>query len=210
MLGLPASTVFAQPAPGRLVLGAGVTWMGSTTIGATDATETASNGAGFRLFATRTTLAASAGVEGSLGVRLTGSIDAEFSTAYGPARLRTRISGDAEGAADVTATESLNQLLVGGSIVLHVARWRLSARAMPFLLAGAGYLRQLHEGRTLAETGRVYRVGAGLNYQFRRSPARRGAGVRIDGRALIRSGGVTFDGKRRVEPAVGASLFARF
>lgn len=214
LLALPASTAFAQspPASGRFVVAAGVLFDGSNAVGTTDATETAPNGSRFQLFATKSTLAPLAGVEGSVGVRLTRSIDAEISTTYGSAELQTRVSADAEGAAATTVAETLKQLTLEGSVVLHMARWRLGERAVPYLTAGGGYLRHLHEGQTLAETGRVYHVGAGLNYLLRRSASggSGGVGVRIDARALIRSGGAAFDDTARAAPAFSALLFARF
>jgi hypothetical protein len=193
------------------VLAAGISIDGSATVGTTDATETAPNGSRFRLFESKTTLAPVVGVEGSLGVRLTRSIDAELSTSYGSADLQTRVSSDAENAAALSIAESVKQLRLEGSLVLHVARWQLGERAVPFLTAGGGYLRHLHEGRTLAEPGRVYHVGAGLNYRLRRArrAGSRGAGVRIDARALIRSGGVAFDDAAHVAPALSVLAFYR-
>ena len=53
----------------------------------------------------------------------------------------------------------------------------------PFVTAGGGYLRQLHEGLTVIEEGRVFYVGGGARYwifarargvpQGRRSASRR-------------------------------------
>ena len=46
-------------------------------------------------------------------------------------------------------------------------RSRLGRRLRPFASGGAGYLRQLHEDRTLVETGQVYYAGGGARYWLR-------------------------------------------
>ena len=73
-------------------------------------------------------------------------------------------------------------------------------------------MRRLHEGETLADNGRAYYIGGGVTYPFRQMQDSGGkaAGVRIDGRACIVSGRLSFDGSSHVSPAVTASLFVRF
>jgi hypothetical protein len=79
-------------------------------------------------------------------------------------------------------------------------------------MAGGGYLRQLHEQATLVETGRFYQFGGGVSAllvsgsHFHTS----GAGVRFDVSALVRSGGVAFDGGAKTSPSAAASGFVRF
>jgi hypothetical protein len=83
----------------------------------------------------------------------------------------------------------------------------------PFVTAGGGYLRELHEGGTLAQTGKVVYVGGGARIPLVSRQARQRLtqlGVRADLRALVRSGGVTLDRQSHVSPAVAASLFVRF
>jgi hypothetical protein len=79
-------------------------------------------------------------------------------------------------------------------------------------MAGAGYLRQLHEQGTFLQTGSFYQFGGGVSGLL--VPGGRfhtkGVGVRADVRALIRSKGVAFDGGSKTSPAAGAALFVRF
>jgi opacity protein-like surface antigen len=199
----------ANPVPGRLAVGGGVRWTGRTTIGAADATETTPGGGRFQLFRTNTSIGAALGIESRIGLRLTRTLEAEVDASFTQPALRTAISADAEGATAFTAAESMKEIAVEGALILHLARMRLSARAIPYLSAGAGLVRRLHEGGTLAENGRVYHVGAGLQY-FLKSSATGGVGVRLDGRAIVRSGDTSIDGDLHVSPAVAASLFARF
>src|SRR5262245_42055714 len=146
-----AAAQTAPALPGRLELAAGVRWTGDATIGAVRATETTPNGGRFQLFTTDSSLGAAVGLESSVAVRLTRSLDAEASVTFGAPDLRTRVSGDAEGAPGFTATESMKELTVEGSLLLHLTRMRLGPQAIPYLSGGAGFLRDLHEGDTLGE-----------------------------------------------------------
>jgi hypothetical protein len=79
----------------------------------------------------------------------------------------------------------------------------------PFVAAGAGYLRQLHEERTLVETGQVYYVGRpapGISFWAVRARAARW-GLRGDVRLAWRTPGVDFEDKTRKFPTVTLLLF---
>src|SRR5437867_3870038 len=110
---LCTSTAAAQsPAalPGRYSLAAAARWTGHTTVGATDATETAVNGGRFQLFRTTTKLAPAVGMEGRIGIRLTRSIEAEASISFAKPDLETRVTFDAEGAPNLTASDTMKEL----------------------------------------------------------------------------------------------------
>ena len=89
---------------------------------------------------------------------------------------------------------------------------RSHRRWIPFAIAGAQYMRQLHEGQTLLVAGRLYEGGGGVKYLLgSREHARlKTVGVRADVRAVVRTAGVNTDGRAHVSPAVAASLFVRF
>ena len=73
---------------------------------------------------------------------------------------------------------------------------------------GAGHLRQLHEDRTLAETGRVYYAGGGARYWLRGGHGRaRPAGLRGEFRLNMRDRGIDFEDKMRTYPTVSLLLF---
>jgi hypothetical protein len=113
----------------------------------------------------------------------------------------------------VTATETVQQFTLGGNVLWYLMESRRpSRRFAPFAMAGAGYLRQLHEQGTLLATGRFYQVGGGVSGLLvsRRHFHTTGVGVRADVRALVRSKGVAFDDGSRVSPAAVAALFVRF
>jgi len=199
--------------PGRITVSAGVWWMGEMPVGSMDATETGGVApVRYRLFATDTSLAPSIGVDTAVGLRLSRVIDTELSASYGAPELRTRIRADAEGIPDTEAVEAVGQLAIEASLLVHVTPWSLFGRATPFVSVGGGYLRQLHEGRTLAETGAIYHAGGGVTIMLR-SGGRgvlKGAGLRADARAIVRKGGVAFDDDARVTPALEAAWFVRF
>ena len=198
---------------GRFELSVGMVWFGSAAIGSRDATLTTSNGGAFRLFSTSSELEAATGVHVRLGGRVMGAVEAEASASYASPLLTTRIANDAENAAPAAVSESVRQFTIEGGALVNLARWRSRSRLLPFVTAGGGYLRQLHEGGTLAQTGSVAYIGGGARIPLvSRGAGRRltQIGIRTDLRALVRSGGVTLDGKAHVSPALAASLFARF
>jgi hypothetical protein len=126
--------------------------------------------------------------------------------------LRTVVSHDTENSTDAVATETVKQYMVGGGVVWYLAPRRATAHVRPFVAAGASYLRQLHEAATVVTTGQTYYIGGGAKVLFASRPRKslKTVGVRLDARAVVRTKGITFDGRRSLLPALGASLFVRF
>ncbi len=214
-LWLQPSAAFAQAAdspPTRFEVGFGVLWIGSQPLGASGANETTGAGGATPLFSTTSELASAAGIDGRIGVRVTRSLVAEAEASYLKPQLRIAISGDTEGAAALTAMETIQQFTVGGGVLWYVPNRGWSPRVAPFAMAGAGYLRQLHEQNTLVETGSFIQFGGGAALLLSSQPRfhMKGIGVRADLRAIRRSKGVAFDGGGRTAPALGASAFVRF
>jgi hypothetical protein len=207
---LPSSG-FAQPITARFSISGGVRWTGGSRIGERDADETTSGGGSYRLFASETELGGATAVETTLGVRLSRLLHAEMIVSYGQMNLRTRLSSDVEGIPDTEASESIGQLTLEGSALIDLVAWRLPRQAMPFLTAGGGYLRHLHEGRMFVETGTVFHAGGGLLVPIG-SAAAAGAGpaVRFDVKAMIRNGGVIPDDAPHVSPSLAASFVWNF
>jgi hypothetical protein len=211
---LSAAGAFAQsvdPSP-RFEASLGVLWIGGQPLGASSANETQSAGTSTPLFSTTSELASAAGLDGRIGVRVTRSLVAEAEASYLKPQLRVAISGDTEGAAALTATEAIQQFTVGAGVLWYLPNRGWSTRLAPFAMAGAGYLRQLHEQNTLVETGSFIQFGGGATYLVCPQPRfhTKGIGVRADLRALRRSKGVAFDGGGRTAPAFGVSAFVRF
>jgi len=214
VLGACSSKAFAQSEPpaSRLELGVGVRWIGTEQLGAKSATETTGSGGTSTLFSTTSELAGAAGIEGRVGVRLSRSLVVEAEGEYLKPELRIAINGDAEGAAPVTATETIQQFTIGGDLVWYLPVHRWSPRLAPFAIGGAGYMWQLHDPATLVDTGSFYHVGGGVSMLFT-SGGRwhtKGAGLRADLQAFVRSNGVAFDDGAKTSLAAGASFFVRF
>jgi hypothetical protein len=207
----PAHAQTAE-SPSRIEIGIGVRWIGREALGGRTATETTGAGGTSALFSTQSELGSAAGVDGRVGVRLTRTLIAEAEASYLKPQLGIAISADAEGAAPVTATETIQQFTIGVNVAWRLPGRRWSPRFAPFAEAGGGYMRQLHEPATLVEGGRYYQFGGGVNALFAstRHFHMRGIGVRADLRALVRSEGVRFDQGSKVSPAAGASVFVRF
>jgi hypothetical protein len=210
-----ATVAYAQPAsgdPGRFEVSVGSLWIGHEPLGSNSANETTSSGGTRALFTTSTDLASAGGVEGRVSVRVWRAIDIEVEASYGKPQLKTSISGDVEGAAALTATETLRQITVGAGVVWNVPRRLWGGRLVPFATAGGGYLRQLHENDVLIDTGRYFQIGAGVKVPLLSSSRRfvKGVGARVDARAIVRSKGVDFDGARHASPAIGVAVFVGF
>lgn len=209
-----SSPALAQSGPpaSRFELGIGALWIGGEPLGTKTATETTGAGGTLALFSSSSELAGAAGVEGRVGVRLARSLVAEVEASYLKPQLRIAISADAEGAAAVTATETIQQFTIGGNLLWYLPGHRWSPRFAPFATAGGGFVRQLHEQATLLETGRFYQFGGGVSALVvsRGRFHAKGVGLRADVRALIRSKGVAFDDGSKTSPAAGVSAFVRF
>ena len=195
-------------------LDVGAAWLGGVDFGTIDATLTANQSARapYTLFKTASSLSPAPGVGAQAGFHLTRVFSVEAAFGYARPSLETAVTADVEGAPDTTAREQLSQFVVDVSGVAHL--WTLQVkRAVPFVLAGGGYLREVHAGNLLDDGGHTYHVGGGLKLPFlvRRGFVRT-VGLRVDARAVFRSGGADLDPARptRVTGAGRASLLVEF
>jgi hypothetical protein len=210
-----AAQVFAvrdTPRSGSWEAGGGVTWTEGFE-GASRSAELTRNGessGGFDLFTAAGRLGNGAGAGATLGYYLSPSVAVEAGFRYSKPRLSYRLTGDAEDAPAVTAEETLTRYVFTGSLVLHLRQLTFARRAVPFLAAGAGYIRDLHEGNELVETGTEYHVSGGIKYWFGAARRRR-LGFRGEAGVSINDGGFDFrTDSSRVLPAASASLIYLF
>ena len=212
---LATNPVSAQEAPAlrahRVVLEGGVVWSGGYDVGDINA-ELRSNAVGstpppFTWFSASSKVGSVASVTGRVGFTLTPTLAIEGGGVFGMPRVAVTITGDTETNQQDLEGEQLRQYLLDGAVVWHLPV-RLGPRARPFVVGGAGYLRQLHEERTLVETGQVYYAGVGARYWIRGgSGTARSLGLRGDLRANLRRGGIDFEDKARVYPTLAIHLF---
>ena len=192
----------------------GVTWSGSYPIGSNTAIlRTSAVGANpppFTLFRSASTVESIAGFEGRVGFMLTTNLAVELGGAFARPRVSTAISADPEVASQVLEGEELQQFVFDSGAVWQLP-FGFGRRARPFVSGGAGYLRQLHQGRTLVETGQIYYAGGGLRYWMRGGDGiKRSLGLRADARATWRKDGIDFDNRTRTFPTVSVFAFFEF
>jgi hypothetical protein len=202
----------------RFELAAGGRWISATSIPSPDATLSTGPGGSTPLFSTDTELEPLRALDGRFGVRIAQWLAIEALVSYGASRLTARVTSDAEGAPSLTVSESIREFTVEGALVADLSA-RPGRRAVPFVSAGVGHLRHLHEGRRLVETGRTYHAGGGITFILRApsqpsvgpedAQQRSSVGVRSDVRAIFREGGVASD-RTTTALALSGSLFFRF
>ncbi len=214
LIGLAAARVASAQgaAAGRVEISGGVTWIGSASAGSADATESTASGGTSTIFTTSSTLTAAPGLRVTAGVRATRTIEIEAVASYGKPALEVALAGDIENAAPATASETITQYTLGGGALWFIPSVRSGDRLRVFVAGHAAYLRQLHEGNTLAVNGQAYDFGGGIKYlvPVGRSFWIRAYGMRADAGVAARSKGVLFGSGTRFSPAASASFVARF
>ena len=213
-----AGVASAQEAPAlrkhQLTVSAGVVWSGAYEIG-DSAAQLRGNGIGssppvFTLFNATSRITAATSPEIRLGYTITRSTLLEFGLAYTRPHVAISIRDDAEVPSQELPGERLQQYVIGGGLT-----WQLPIRAgdrlAPFVLGGAAFLRQLHEDRTLAETGQIYYAGVGARYFLQGGRgAGRALGLRGDARLNVRANGIDFEDKMRSYPTFSLAAFVGF
>lgn len=201
--------------PWRPVVGVAGTWLGAQDLGRVEATtRRASVGAAtpapFVLFTTESTLGAAAGGEVTLTLPVSARWAVSLTGATARPTLTTAISADAEGAPNAEASEQVADYVVTAALLYQLPRLG-GARARPYVTAGAGYLRQLHEDNALVETGRTWHGGAGVRWWLRGGDrATRPFGLTADVRWVWRTRGISFTGGARSAPAAAVGVFVGF
>jgi hypothetical protein len=200
------------PHAGSAEISGGVAWTGGFDLGSVSAEETRNSTTDlspFVLFTATSRTRPVIAAEARAGVFLSSALSVEAGLQYGRPTIATRVGDDAELAPDLTATETLTRIVVDGSAVLHFTGLSFGGgRGMPFVRAGGGYLRELHEKNEVIETGREYHAGGGVKLWFGRGKHR--AGFRADGGVVMRTGGADTPDKKRTVPTAGVSLMYLF
>ena len=201
----------AGVAQAQVTISGGVGWSGGYDIGYSSA-ELRTNAPGsstppFTLFNVDSRISPSPGGEVRVGVGFSRGLAVEGGVLFARRRLAFRITGDPETASPQLDGETLQHYVFDAGLLwqLPVLRGR-SVRT--FAGAGAGYLRQLHQDRTLVETGQIYYVLGGARYWLRGLPnSSRSLGLRGDVRLNLRRNGIDFDDRMRMYPTVSVLMF---
>jgi hypothetical protein len=212
---VPASAQTPESVPaGRLEVNAGGGWLGGARLGTGDANLRAATSAPtpFRLFSVDSRLDAAPTFHVMAGFALSPRFGVEAGLTVGHPELRASISNDVEAAPPITIAERIDQYSIDASVVVMIRELAIGGRTLPFVSGGVGYLRQLHEGQTVVEQGRVFHAGVGLKHWLlaRDQGFISGAGVRVDARLYVMSGGIAFEDRPRPHGAVSGGVFLAF
>ena len=214
ILGCAATTasaqVVAEPAIRWVEIDVGGGFFGAARLGTADANLRANDRTEqpFRLFAADHRFARTGAfhVRAARPLGRRWGVEGGFTVSH--PMLRAAVSADVEGAPALTISETVDQYFFDGGVVFALEELRLG-RVLPFATAGAGYLRQLHEGQTVIEHGQLFQAGAGVRYPLvsRASGVVRTAGLRADLRAYVMRGGVSVEDRPRPHVAISGSVF---
>jgi hypothetical protein len=196
------------PRRGSIEVGGGAAWAPGFDVESFDAELTRGTGTGgFDLFSTDGSVAGFPGVHARVGVFLSSAISIEGGLRYSRPKLSYDLTGDAESADDVSATETLNQYIFDGSVLFHLPNASFGGgRGVPFFSAGGGYVRELHAGNELVETGNEIHATAGVKYWLGNGSRR--MGLRAEFGVSSRKGGFDDEEARRTLPiALGGLTF---
>ena len=196
------------PRRGSLEISGGGAWSPGFDTGSGEAELTRSTQTdGFDLFSFAGDVNGFPGAQVRLGFFVTSAISIEGGVRYAKPRLDFRLSGDAESAADETASETLSHYVFDGSVLFHLTGASFGGgRGLPFVSAGGGQIRELHEGNELVETGNEFHVTGGVKYWF--GTGRRRIGLRGEAGLSSRQKGFDSEEARRTLPlAMGGLTF---
>ena len=211
LFAIVALAIGAPAVEGRQVtVTGGLNWSGGYDIG-TSRAVLRTNATGptpppFTLFNVDSRIAPAPGAEVRVGVGVMSRMSVEGGLLFARRRLPFRVFGDAEAPSDELEGESIQHFLFDGGVLYEIALPQPQLRL--FASGGAGYLRQLHQDRTLVESGQVYYLGGGARYWLRGLPASaRSVGLRGDLRVNFRRGAIEFADSLRVYPTISVLMF---
>jgi hypothetical protein len=205
----PAAAQALSEPVGRIQVGIGAGWLGGSSFGEQPADLRAASGGPYRLFESETDLGATVSFEARVGYGLTPRFAIEGRVARAAPERHSVVSSDAEISGSFTISESIDQYIFDGGVVIRLDELE-TIGLMPFASAGAGYVRQLHEGGGLVEEGQIFYVGGGFTRVFLSRPRGfiRGASARIDLRLNVFS--LELDEDSRSQGSLAGSVVLTF
>jgi hypothetical protein len=196
----------AQPHRRSIELGGAFAFTGGYDAGSAAASETRNPSLGsspFSLFETDSRVLSAPGVDVHAGVYLSSRMLVTATFQYSRLTLRTRVSADFEGAADVQADTTVSSYQIGGGV-----EYRLATRGwVPFLTGGAGQMRVVPDGGDVETSGELH-AGGGVRHALTRG--RHPFDLRAEAAASYRTGGPGFDARHHVLPSASAGVTWRF
>ena len=184
---------------------------GPTSVGSASAELLDGNGnPSVTLFRVDNKLAMGFGFEANLGFQLSRALWLEVSGGWTQSHLESEIRDDFEDGFDETISSSMSRFTVQGGVLRYFHDKGSSAW---FIRGTAGWMRETAGSHTLTCDGLI--AGAGLGWRHGWLSSRKGAakrvGLRLEGRADIRSGGISLGEEGiRFGPAGAAHLVFGF
>jgi opacity protein-like surface antigen len=178
-----AHPVGAQPAlprPNGFEVMAGVDWDLPAELGTADANLTAPPGQ-LTLFRAASRVQPATGLDLRIGYSLSRLLGVEGAFGYVRPELRVVASNDIEGTPTATiASEAYRLYRFDANALLSLAGLLPASPVVPYVLFGAGHMRQLDSESVLLDTGTTFQVGGGAKYFFvtRAAGLLRGGGIR--------------------------------
>lgn len=213
--GIPAAAQTGESLPvRRMEVDAGAGWLAGAGLGSSDASlrAAAEGPAMFRLFTVDGRLTAGPTIHARAGFAFNQRIGVEGTVTVGRPELRVSVSNDAESAPAISVAERVDQYAIDFGVIFLVHELRIGRRTLPFVAGGAGYLRQLHEGRTLVEEGHFFHAGGGVKHWVvvRDRGLISAIGLRGETRLYVMSGGIRIEDQSRVHAAISGGVFVTF
>jgi hypothetical protein len=198
-------------AAAQVTITGGLGWSGGYDIGSSTAQlRTNANGLNpppFTLFEVDSRVASAPGGELRVGVEVVPRLSVEGGVLFARRPLAFRITGDPELNAQEFEGESLQHYVFDAGLLWELPR-NGGERFRLFATGGAGYVRQLHQDRTLVKSGQIYYAGGGARYWLRGRPdSNRSLGLRGDVRLNLRRNGIEFAESPRVYPTLSLLVF---
>jgi hypothetical protein len=130
------------------------------------------------------------GVEANIGLQLSKSLWMEISGGWTRSTLNSDIRNDFEDAFDETISSSMSRFVLEGGIVRY---FHDRGKTGWFVRMTGGWMRETAGGNTLTGDGVIANAGAGLRHWWRTNSkgSVKRIGLRVEGRAVIRSGGIS-------------------
>lgn len=192
------------PRAGAFEISGGGMWSAGQDLDPRAATLTPNPGTGsdsFELFGADPSIKPVFGAQALVGYYITRALAIEGGMQYSRPTLSVELSDDFEDAPSLTAATSITQYLFTGSAVYHFGN---SANVTPFIAAGAGHLRDVHNGNELLGTSVEYHGKVGVKWRTGNERGR--MGLRAEGGVSMRTGGFSFDEDRRMVPTAAVLL----
>lgn len=200
-----AAPASAQTTPPRILFDVGAVFLGTAGAGKTTETYTAPDGSSVPQFTLDKSVGPAVGVNGNVSIRISSRLALEATARWARPQFRTKLAGDTDGADNTTATQSVDQFVVGAGAKVSLEQfghWHTFARGT------FGWLRELSDDLSLYQDGWTAELGGGATFQWNEKKGHfRPYGIRTDVWLDLRHGGLSFAEKSRLmAPAFAAAM----